>query len=400
MKNNSRITPQGTRDLLFEECLARREAEGMLSDLFTCHGFSEVMTPGLEFIDVFQAGHPAIPAQGMYKLSDLKGNLLVMRPDSTMPIARLAATRLQKAALPIRLFYAQDVYHLNPGLSGHNDQEFQAGVELIGAGGARADLEMLFLAAQALKLPYEEGDFRLEIGHIGFFQSLIAQLEVTEEERDRIRILIESKNYAGLSDELDRLPAGKAVDAIRRLPRLFGGEEILQEAEALCPGEETRDILKYLAGLYRSLQELGLKNQVMIDLGLVHRNEYYTGVVFRGYMDGSGETVISGGRYDTLLQQYGRPLPATGFGVNVDAVTKVMLDRGEVEPPLPPEMLVFAEDGCEIEALKKVRQLTEDGYICEFSLQFTRDEALRYAQEKAIAQVVVVGRDGETVTEL
>lgn len=100
MRDNSRITPQGTRDLLFEECLARREAEGMLSDLFTCHGFSEVMTPGLEFLDVFQAGHPAIPAQEMYKLSDLKGNLLVMRPDSTMPIARLAATGCKKRLCP------------------------------------------------------------------------------------------------------------------------------------------------------------------------------------------------------------------------------------------------------------------------------------------------------------
>ena len=400
MRDNSRITPQGTRDLLFEECLARREAEGMLSDLFASHGFSEVMTPGLEYMDVFQAGHPAIPAQGMYKLSDLKGNLLVMRPDSTMPIARLAATRLQQAILPIRLFYAQDVYHLNPVLSGHNDQEFQAGVELIGAAGARADLEILSLAAQALRLPNTDGNFRLEIGHIGFFQSLIAQLEVTDEERDRIRALIELKNYPGLSDELDRLPPGKAVDAIRRLPRLFGGEEILEEAESLCPGEETRAILQYLAGLYRSLQALGLENQVMIDLGMVHRNEYYTGVIFRGYMDGSGETVVSGGRYDTLLQQYGRSLPATGFGVNVDAVTKVMLDRGEVDPPLPPEKLVFAEEGCEIQALKKVQQLTEDGYICEFSLQSTREEALEYAEEKSIAQVVFVSRDGETVTEL
>ena len=154
MKQNIRITPEGTRDLLFEECLARREAESMLTDLFVCHGFSEVMTPGLEFFDVFQAGHPAIPAESMYKLTDSKGRLLVMRPDSTMPIARLTATRLKQAALPIRLYYAQDVYHLNHSLSGRNDQEFQAGVELIGIGGQRADLEILSLAADSASSLY------------------------------------------------------------------------------------------------------------------------------------------------------------------------------------------------------------------------------------------------------
>ena len=156
----------------------------------------------------------------MYKLTDDKGRLLVMRPDNTMPIARLTATRLQNAVLPVRLYYAQDVYHLNHGLTGRNDQQFQAGVELIGAAGMRADLEMLSLAAEAIRLfaDGEDTSFRIEIGHIGFFNALIAALEVEGEVRDEIRELIESKNYAALSDKLDALPADETVNAIRRLP--------------------------------------------------------------------------------------------------------------------------------------------------------------------------------------
>lgn len=400
MRQYNRITPEGTRDLLFEECLARREAEGMLADLFVCHGFSEVMTPGLEFFDVFQAGQPAIPADSMYKLTDSKGRLLVMRPDSTMPIARLTATRLQKTALPIRLYYAQDVYHLNHSLTGRNDQEFQAGVELIGAGGQRADLEILSLAADVLRLPCIGGDFRLEIGHVGFFQSLVAELEVGEEIRDEIRTLIEMKNYAALSDTLDSLPKSRAAEALRRLPRLFGGEEILKEAQGLCHGEQSRAALEHLVWLYRSLRKLGLGDQVMIDLGLVHRNEYYTGVIFRGYMEGSGDTVVSGGRYDTLLQQFGSPLPATGFGVNVDAVIKGMLDNGQIEPPMRPEALVFAMPDCEVAAMKRIQTLTEDGMLVEFSLQETRDEALRYAAERGISLVYIVSADGEDCLEV
>ena len=129
----------------------------------------------------------------------------------------------------------------------------------------------------------------------------------------------------------------------------------------------------------------------MIDLGMVHRNEYYTGVIFRGYIEGSGETVVSGGRYDTLLQQFGPDLPAIGFGVNVDALTKLMLDRGEIDPPMPPEVLVFAKKGAEIAALKKVDDLTGEGLFCEFSVFDTLEESLQYAEKRNIAQVFAVG---------
>ena len=149
-----------------------------------------------------------------------------------------------------------------------------------------------------------------------------------------------------------------------------------------------------------ALRRLGLGDQVMIDLGLVQENEYYTGVIFRGYIEGSGDTVVSGGRYDTLLQQFGSPLPATGFGVNVDAVIKGMLDKGQVEPPMLPEALVFAEDGCEAAALDKVRTLTEGGILTEFSLQETRGEALRYARERGIPLVYVVSAGGEDRVEV
>lgn len=393
MKKTMRNTPEGTRDLLFEECLARREVEYTLTGLFRQRGFSEVMTPGIEFFDVFQGGGAVMPAESMYKLSDNKGRLLVMRPDSTTPIARLVAARLQQAPRPIRLFYAQDVYHLNHGLSGHNDQEFQAGVELIGAGGERADLEVLSLAAESLRR-CAAGDYRIEIGHVGIFRALAAELSEDEGVRAELHTCIETKNYAALADLLDAMPAGGAVDAMRRLPRLFGGEEVLAAAEPLCRSEEMRAALAYLQRLYRALCRLGLGGQVMIDLGLVHRNDYYTGVIFRGYMEGSGETVVSGGRYDHLLQEFGPPLPATGFGVNVDALTKGMLAAGGVQPPAPPDVLVHAEAGCETEALQKAAELAGDGQVAECSVFDGLEEAKAYAAARGIGRVLVIRTDG------
>lgn len=390
MRKNRRITPQGTRDLLFEECLARREVENRLSDLFVQRGFCEVMTPGIEFYDVVPGDNEAIPPESVYKLTDTKGRLLVLRPDSTMPIARLTATRLQNARLPIRLYYAQDVFRLNQGLSGHNDQTFQAGVELIGAAGERADLDILSLAAQSLRECVGD-DFRLEIGHVGVFRSLVDQLEVDAETRDEIRSLVESKNYAALSDRLDTLPADETVAALRRLPRLFGGEEVLEEAQAFCRTDASRHALDTLKRLYQAMKECGLSDNVMIDLGLVHPQEYYTGVIFRGYVEGSGDTVVSGGRYDTLLRQFGPDLPATGFGVNVDSLTKLLLERGKIDPVIPPEVLVAAKDGCEAQALKKLGELVEDGVLCEFSVFDTLEGSMDYARSRRIPKVMEVG---------
>lgn len=386
MKKNIGLTPMGTRDLLFEECLARREVEGRLCRLFQLRGFSEVMTPGIEFFDLFQIGNGVMPVENMCKLTDARGRLLVMRPDSTIPIARLAATRLQSAPLPIRLYYAQDVFHVNYGLSGHSDQQFQAGIELIGAPGEKADLEVLALAAEALGQITE--DFRLDIGHVGFFESLVQQLQASQEIIDDIRTHIEWKNYAGLSQLLDTLPQTPAVDAIRRLPRLFGGEEVLTEAAAYCHNGQTKAVLESLSNLYHALKQLGLGKQVMIDLGLLHRNEYYTGVVFCGYIQGSGETVVSGGRYDSLLQQFGSPLPATGFGINVDAVTKRMLRRGEAPSPTPPKVLIHAEAEAQAIALRKAAELTNQGITCEYSIFDTLQQSLDYALQRGIAQVL------------
>ncbi|MCI9414669.1 MAG: ATP phosphoribosyltransferase regulatory subunit [Clostridiales bacterium] len=398
MKKNRRSTPEGTRDLLFEECLARREAESLLTDLFVRRGFSEVMTPGMEYMDAFgrdtEGDDTALPAESMYKLIDQKGRLLVMRPDNTIPIARLTATRLKDTTLPIRLYYAQDVFRFNPGMTGRSDQEFQAGVELIGAGGERADLEMIALSAQALKDCGAE-DFRIEIGHVGVFGDLIRRLDTDDDTREEIHALIESKSYAALGDLLDTLPSTAEAEAIRRLPRLFGGVETLEEARKLCHGKEARRALDHLSRLYRSLSALGLSEQVTIDLGLVHRREYYTGVIFRGYIAGSGDTVVSGGRYDTLLERFGRSLPAVGFGINVDAVTRVMLGEGRIDPPMPPEILVFAPDGHEIDALRKLEELSEEGILCEFSVFSTLKESLAYAEEKNIAQVFSVGDEIE-----
>ncbi len=389
MRRYEKITPEGTKDLLFEECNARRIVESRLSALFKSRGYNRIITPSIEFFDVYDRDSAGILPEMMYKLTDSQGRLMVLRPDNTLPIARVAATRLRDMQLPIRLYYAQKVFIQSPSLGGFNDESAQSGIELIGAQGIRADLEIITTAIDALD---ECGakDYRIEIGHAGFFKALSESLNVDDDVREEISLLIESKNYAALNDILDSLQSSKTTQAIKMLPRLFGGEEVLDEASKLCNSKDAKDALDYLRSVYSCLEDLGLGKKINIDLGLVHRSNYYTGVVFRGYIEGSGITVLSGGRYDKLIGEFGHPLPATGFGVEVDALANAMLLRGEVRLPKPADILVFGEDGCEIKALRYISELTEKGFICENSVFETAQISYEYAVRRGIKRFVCV----------
>ena len=392
MKRYAKVTPEGTRDLLFEECSARKIVESRLSALFRSRGYNRIVTPSIEFFDVFDRDSAGILPESMYKLTDSPGRLMVMRPDNTLPIARVVATRLKEMKLPIRLYYTQKVFRQSPTLTGFNDEVAQSGIELIGTQGIRADLEIFTTAVDALE---ECGvkDYRIEIGHAGFFKALSESLDADDDTRDNICSLIESKNYAALNDVIDKLESNETTKIIKMLPRLFGGVEVIDKAEKLCSSDNAKKSLDYLRKLFERLTDLGLNDKINIDLGLVHRSNYYTGVVFRGYIEGSGVTVLSGGRYDKLIGEFGNELEATGFGIDVDSLANAMLSRGEVRAPKPADVLVFGEDGCEIKALRYISELTEKGFICENSVFETENQSKRYALQKGIKRFVLVTKD-------
>ena len=228
-------TPEGTRDLLFEECRLHSQVKGRLSAFFGGRGYYEVVTPSLEYYDLFSLSGAEFSQAEMVKATEAGGRLLVLRPDSTMPIARLVSTRLKDAPLPLRLHYAQKVYRVTPGFKGRSNEITQSGVELIGAEGLLYDLETILTAAGALEACGME-NYKIELGHAGIFKALAAGLPADEDTKEEIRLLIESKSYSALEDLLDQLPESDAAAAIRMLPRLFGGGEVLKQAAALFGG--------------------------------------------------------------------------------------------------------------------------------------------------------------------
>lgn len=394
MSKNRLITPEGTKDYLYEEAMARKSVELKLRELYEHHGFYEVVTPGLEFLDVFNVKGHSIPIEYMYKLVDTKGRLMVLRPDSTMPIARLIATRLKGEEMPIRLYYNQAVYSTTRLMSGQSDEIMQTGIELIGKSSLKADLEVITTAIQSL-LKCNQKTFRLEIGHIGIFNTLVNSLNINDETKEQIRLFIESKNYPALNDLLDSLGDSYEVSVIKQLPRLFGGKNVFKKAMEIINDKETISILNYLEKIYINLQKLGFSDKITVDLGIVNRTDYYTGVVFKGYIEGLGEEVLSGGRYDSLLSKFGEDIGAIGFAINVDAVTKALLK--ESKPIInKANIIIFSEQGYEIDGIRYLQELSKEE-ICEHSIFDTLEETKQYANKKGINKIIVVSNSVKTI---
>lgn len=382
--NYTANTPEGTRDRLFAECRDRRQVQDALTTLFRRRSYAEVITPEVEYYDLFlRSGNP-LPQESMLKIIDRSGKIMVMRPDSTTPIARVAATKLKTVPLPQRFYYNQTVFRSGDAHKASSSEIAQCGIELIGASGKKADVEMVAMAVDSLRACGLK-QFHIELGHVGFFRTLAAGMDMEPEKIEQMRKLIEGKNFAALGDLLEPYGDKPACAALKRLSRLFGGAEVLEEAEALSMGSEA---LSYLRTLYVELEAAGYAKFIRFDLGLVHQIDYYTGVVFRGYVEGAGGAVLSGGRYDALVGAFGRPAQATGFAIDVDAVAGC-LPSADL-PAL--ELVVHYEDGLLARALAEVDERAPG--TCELSPCRTLESSLNLAREKGARKVLVLSKKG------
>ena len=378
-------TPEGTRDKLFDESDRQRSAEAAITKLFRRRGYREVITPSVEYYDLFVQAQNPIPQEAMLKLVDRSGRILVLRPDCTTPIARVAATRLDERRGPQRLFYNQTIYRAQHANYGVSSELSQCGIELIGASGLRADAEAVALSVEAIRAAGVE-DFRVELGHTGFFTALAGELGVSGSRAEALRGCIENKSFAELEDMLagESSPAAKAM---RSIAVLFGGPEILDEARRLTQNPRALSVIDDLSAIYRELESAGMGAYLSFDLGLVSGLEYYTGLIFRGYAPGTGGVIAAGGRYDRLLSDFGKALPATGFAVYVDELVKCM-QPGE---PAALDALVHYAPGCLGRALKLLSTLPAGS--AELSAQETEEESAALAAAKGCHRLLVVAKE-------
>ena len=328
---NKNIIPEGTRDLILDECVRKKELELEIENILNKWGYKEVITPTIEYYQTFNGGFQNLKEEDMYKFFDDKGRILVLRPDMTIPIARVVATKFKEINPPIRLRYTSNVFRVHESLGGKKNEYTDCGVELIGLNGIDSDVEILITALESLKILKETG-YKIEVGNINFFNSAVEWLKLDLEQRSFLAKLIDEKSMKELEEYLDMLNVGDDYkNFFMKLPWLFGGVEILDIGEKYAINNEILNEIKYLRNIYEILDSLGYGDKLTFDLGIVPRLNYYTGIIFKGYVEGIGDTVLRGGRYDELISTFGRDLPAVGFSINLDPLVQLEDEKSNRE---------------------------------------------------------------------
>jgi ATP phosphoribosyltransferase regulatory subunit len=325
--------PSGVQCFVGEEARDRRLVEEAVVSVFEGWDYEEIIPPLFDYADVF-TGEALAPKT--YSFVGRDGNVLALRPDFTSLLAKIAAGRLRDRKAPLRLYYSGEVVRYEPVKAGRQSELHQMGLEHLGGDARAADAEVLAIAAECLEHLGARG-WVLALGHVGVFNGLVEGSGLDGERLEALRERVESKDPAGVRRALEgaALPALTAA-ALERLSAMAGGLEALDEAArafGFCgPATAAVDELRAVAG---ALRTAGLADRLVVDLGEVRGLDYYTGLVFRVFAPGLGFEVGGGGRYDTLLARFGRPLPAVGFMLGLDRVA-LLLERQEAAPQAAP----------------------------------------------------------------
>jgi ATP phosphoribosyltransferase regulatory subunit len=305
--------PSGTRDVLPDEMRELRALTLRLSEAFERAGYGEVSTPSFEYEEVLRRGDANAAGAG-FRLFDESGRILALRSDPTIPIARLVANRYEAVDEPLRFAYFENAYRMVARGSGQQREFLQGGVELIGVPGAEGDAEVIALVVRALE---EAGlrRHRVGIGDARLFRDRLAAGGVGEDDQRALLELLLRRDLPGLAARADAL--GLSGAGLVELAQLRGGPEILDGQ----PGTEE------LQRLHALLEERGVADRVIFDLGLLRELGYYTGTIFEVYDPAVPFRLGGGGRYDELLGRFGRARPACGAGLDVTRVHVAQLEE-------------------------------------------------------------------------
>ena len=318
-------TPEGVRDVFSEECKRKRMLEQKIEKVFQAYGYQEIETPTFEFFDVFGREVGTTPSRELYKFFDREGNTLVLRPDFTPSIARAVSMYYMEEDLPIRLWYQGSSFVNNSSYQGRLKESTQMGVELLNEDSPMADAELL---AMTVRLMLDAGfrEFQVSVGHVGYFRALAKEARLSEEGFHQLRELISIKNYFGVEELLERFHLHPDQSrALAGMTQMFGGPEVLQKARTLTRNREALEAVERLEAIYEILKDYGYEKYICFDFGMLSRFQYYTGIIFQAYTYGNGEPLVKGGRYDRLLNYFGKNAPAVGFC----AMLQPMLDALE-----------------------------------------------------------------------
>lgn len=352
--------PAGVRDYLPHAVARLRRIEQQVLACMDRWGYRQIITPTMEYYDTVGVAS-STSDQKLFKLLNNRGTTMVLRSDITAPIARVAASLLKEEPLPLRLSYHANVFRAIEEEAGREAEFFQTGVELVGDDSPEADAEVVALAIESLQAAGVER-FKIALGHVGFLNGLLQEvLPERFEDQENLKHDLLNRDYVGYRNTISGLQLTDSQTAkLEGILRLRGGREICEQALELSGNPLARASIEHLCKVWEVLEAYDVPQHVLIDLTMIGDFSYYTGMTFEGYAAEIGSPVASGGRYDKLLKQFGRNVPATGFALKTNRI----LDGVQVkEAPEQLPILVQYTAEHRKEGLAKAARLRSEGRV-------------------------------------
>ncbi len=382
--------PHGVIDRFWGEAAHLRGVAETLRDVFRRWGYAEYMPPTFEYEETLNTGAGPVLQEQMYRFLDRDGRMLALRPDMTIPTARLVGSKLFDQPFPQRFFYSGQVFRYNEPRAGLQREFYQAGVELFGVASTEGDGEVVALAVEALHALHLR-DFRLVLGQMEFFRGLLDALHLPPNAAEALRSALDRKS----APDLQRLVSqwglrGRAREALLQLPYLHGGEEVLEQAQRITLNERMKGAIDRLYALKRVLDIYGVIPYVTLDLAEIRGMEYYTGITFEGFVPGLGVALLSGGRYDNLVEKFGPARPAVGFAIALDRALRAREAQHVSPPRWTPDVVVGGP--ISEENLARVESLRRAGYSVAWLYgASSREEVWEYARRLGVPRAFWYG---------
>ena len=367
--------------------------------IFENYGFQDIQTPTFEYFDIFSREVGTTPSKDLFKFFDREGNTLVLRPDFTPSVVRSAAKYYGDVPLPVRLCYSGNAFINESAVyQGRLKETTQMGAELFGDDSLQADAEMIALLVDALKVSGLT-KFQVEIGQVEFFKGLLQEAGLDEEEGETLRTLISQKSFFGI----DELLSAKSIDdhlknVFLQLPEAFGSIEKIEEAKSWTGNRRALQAIERLTALYELLKVYGCEEYVSFDLGMLSKYKYYTGIIFRAYTYGIGQALAAGGRYDNLMQYFGKESPAVGLVIFVDHLLSALYRQKVPLLTTPQGVLVLYEQGRTAQAIQHAGSLRSRN-IPVFMIPRDPNRELSFYRETSVhyhaAHIEYINNDGQ-----
>lgn len=393
------FTPEGVRDIYGEDCEKRGCVEKNIHAVMKLYGFKDIETPTFEFFDIFNRERGTVSSAEMFKFFDQYNNTLVLRPDLTPSIARCVAKYYEKEEMQIRLCYKGSTFRRLSGYQGKLSEVTQVGAEMMNDASSDADGEMIAMTIECLQ---KSGlrEFKVDIGHADIFRGLIEETDLDEAEIEQLKTYLNNKNIFAVEDMLEHrdIPQ-ESKDLLIRMPELFGGMETILYMKEHTASPRTLQALDRLEKIYQILASSGLEEHITFDLGMLAHYEYYTGVIFKAYTYGTGDAIVTGGRYDNLVEQFGKATPAIGLAFVLDQLMDALRSQEVAIDARESDYLILYRSANRTKALELAQKLRgekkaarlmrkdADTPLCEYK---------EYGKRNEVGSILYIDDTGET----